>query len=119
MTEQEKKAPNQDQISYWNGEAGHRWVAEQERLDAMMAETTLALLDAADPQLGESVLDVGCGCGSTAIAYSEAVGPNGSVLGLDVSSPMLGYARVRASRLTYVGEQGYEIYMPAEFATCL
>ncbi|MFN4140438.1 FAD-dependent oxidoreductase [Aestuariivirga sp.] len=28
----------------------------------------------------------------------------------------LGYARVRASRLTFVGEQGYEIYMPAEFA---
>jgi 4-methylaminobutanoate oxidase (formaldehyde-forming) len=28
----------------------------------------------------------------------------------------LGYARVRASRLTYVGEQGYELYMPTEFA---
>ena len=28
----------------------------------------------------------------------------------------LGYSRVRASRLTYVGERGYEIYMPAEFA---
>lgn len=29
----------------------------------------------------------------------------------------LGYARVRASRLTYVGEKGYELYMPTEFAT--
>ena len=28
----------------------------------------------------------------------------------------IGYARVRASRLTYVGELGYELYMPAEFA---
>ncbi len=28
----------------------------------------------------------------------------------------LGYARVRASRITYVGELGYELYMPAEFA---
>ncbi|GMB81999.1 FAD-dependent oxidoreductase [Shinella zoogloeoides] len=28
----------------------------------------------------------------------------------------LGYARVRASRLTYVGELGWELYMPAEFA---
>lgn len=28
----------------------------------------------------------------------------------------LGYARVRAGRLTYVGEQGYELYVPAEFA---
>ncbi len=28
----------------------------------------------------------------------------------------IGYARVRASRLTYVGELGWEIYMPTEFA---
>ncbi len=28
----------------------------------------------------------------------------------------LGYARVRASRITYVGELGWEIYIPAEFA---
>ena len=28
----------------------------------------------------------------------------------------LGYARVRASRITYVGELGWEIYVPAEFA---
>jgi glycine cleavage system aminomethyltransferase T len=27
----------------------------------------------------------------------------------------LGYARVRASRITYVGELGYELYMPTEF----
>ncbi|WP_027135915.1 GcvT family protein [Geminicoccus roseus] len=29
----------------------------------------------------------------------------------------IGHARVRASRITYVGELGYEIYTPAEFAT--
>ena len=29
----------------------------------------------------------------------------------------LGYARVRASRVTYVGELGWELYMPTEFAT--
>ncbi|HYL01054.1 MAG TPA: aminomethyltransferase family protein, partial [Steroidobacteraceae bacterium] len=28
----------------------------------------------------------------------------------------LGYARVRASRITYVGELGYELYIPSEFA---
>ena len=28
----------------------------------------------------------------------------------------LGYAKVRASRITYVGELGYELYVPAEFA---
>lgn len=29
----------------------------------------------------------------------------------------IGYARVRASRVTYVGELGWELYMPAEFST--
>jgi glycine cleavage system T protein len=29
----------------------------------------------------------------------------------------LGYAMVRASRITYVGELGWELYIPAEFAT--
>jgi len=29
----------------------------------------------------------------------------------------LGYAKVRASRITYVGELGWELYIPAEFAT--
>src|SRR5256885_7012479 len=28
----------------------------------------------------------------------------------------LGYGRVRASRITYVGELGYELYIPTEFA---
>jgi 4-methylaminobutanoate oxidase (formaldehyde-forming) len=43
--------------------------------------------------------------------FSDAAFPFGTSQEID-----LGYARVRASRLTYVGEQGYEIYMPAEFA---
>jgi heterotetrameric sarcosine oxidase gamma subunit len=43
--------------------------------------------------------------------FSDAAFPFGTSREID-----LGYARVRVSRLTYVGEQGYEIYMPAEFA---
>ncbi len=43
--------------------------------------------------------------------FSDAGFPFGSSREID-----LGYARVRASRLTYVGELGWELYMPAEFA---
>ncbi len=42
---------------------------------------------------------------------SDAAFPFGTSREID-----LGYARVRASRLTFVGELGYELYMPAEFA---
>jgi SAM-dependent methyltransferase len=87
---------NADQIAFWNGDAGMRWVEQQERLDAMMAGTTQALLDAANPHPGFNILDVGCGCGSTAIAYAEAAGASGRVLGMDVSAPMLAHARNRA-----------------------
>jgi 4-methylaminobutanoate oxidase (formaldehyde-forming) len=42
---------------------------------------------------------------------SEAALPFGTSREID-----LGYARVRASRLTYVGELGFELFVPAEFA---
>ena len=42
---------------------------------------------------------------------SDAAFPFGTSREID-----LGYARVRLTRITYVGEQGYEILMPAEFA---
>ena len=42
---------------------------------------------------------------------SEAAFPFGTSKEID-----LGYARVRASRLTFVGELGFELYIPTEFA---
>ena len=42
---------------------------------------------------------------------SNAAFPFGDSRELEV-----GYARVRASRITYVGELGWELYIPAEFA---
>lgn len=41
------------------------------------------------------MLDVGCGCGSTTLA--QAVGPQGLVLGADISQPMLDAARRMAA----------------------
>lgn len=90
---------NADQIAYWNDVAGPKWVAGQRRLDALMAPLTTALLDAAAVRLGEAVLDVGCGCGESALRAAEAAGPRGRVLALDVSAPMLAHARARPPSL--------------------
>jgi SAM-dependent methyltransferase len=87
--------PNAAQIDYWNTEAGPRWVANQERMDAMLAPLMNAALDRARPAAGERVLDIGCGCGATLLALAARVGPQGSVLGVDISAPMLGRARER------------------------
>jgi SAM-dependent methyltransferase len=86
---------NAAQIAYWNDEAGPRWVAMQERMDAMLAPLLQVALDRAGPVPGEAVLDIGCGCGATLLELAHRVGPEGSVLGVDISAPMLDRARAR------------------------
>jgi ubiquinone/menaquinone biosynthesis C-methylase UbiE len=56
------------------------------------------LLEPAGLQPGESVLDVGCGTGSLAIAARRRVGERGSVYGIDASAPMIGRARRKAKK---------------------
>lgn len=90
-------ALNQDQIDYWNGEAGASWTRNQERVDRFLAPITAKVLDAAKPAKGEAILDIGCGCGETTLALAEAAGPAGKVTGVDISAPMLERARERAA----------------------
>lgn len=54
------------------------------------------LLAAAAPVPGERVLDVACGTGLVTLAAAEAVGPQGQVLGVDISGEMVEAARRRA-----------------------
>ena len=89
-------APNADQFDSWNGDSGQRWVATADRRDAVLAPVADLLLDHAAIQPGEAVLDVGCGCGATSLEAASATGPDGSVVGLDLSQPMLDVARRRA-----------------------
>jgi ubiquinone/menaquinone biosynthesis C-methylase UbiE len=47
---------------------------------------------------GESILDVGCGTGTLAIAAKRHVGPTGAVYGIDASPEMLARANKKASK---------------------
>jgi len=55
-------------------------------------------LDLARPAEGESVLDVGCGTGTLAIAAKYRVGNLGKVTGVDASPEMIGRARQKAKK---------------------
>ena len=85
-----------DQATYWNDTAGPRWVANQVRLDAIMAPLTEALITVAAPRAGDHVLDIGCGCGDLSLQIATRVGRSGRVAGVDVSTPMLAHAESRA-----------------------
>ncbi|MCB1676731.1 MAG: methyltransferase domain-containing protein, partial [Halioglobus sp.] len=84
---------NAEQIDYWNGEAGQRWAAEDARMARMLQPVTAALLDHLAPQVGERALDIGCGGGGQTLLLAERLGGTGSVLGIDISAPMLAVAR--------------------------
>jgi SAM-dependent methyltransferase len=83
------------QRAFWNSEATRRWVTEQARIDRLMADVTEAALAAAAPKSGESILDIGCGTGTTTLRLANAVGPSGQVLGVDISEQQLELARQR------------------------
>jgi len=88
--------------AYWNDEAGTRWVRHQESLDRFMGPITERLLVTSKVAEGERVIDVGCGCGDTSVQFASKVGPTGSVLGVDISEPMLGRAMERTKDMPHV-----------------
>ena len=95
-------AQNAYQVADWNGPSGERWVANQVRLDAMVAVFGQAAIEAAAPATGERVLDVGCGAGASSLALAARVGATGQVLGVDISEALIGRARALAPQETPV-----------------
>lgn len=104
--------------------------AGTERLVALyvtpdVAATRAELLEQLAPQPGERLLDAGSGPGFLAQAIGEAVGRSGRVCGVDVSEPLLAYARERAAGTPWVeyrhGDVARLAFGEAEFdaAVCI
>jgi len=83
---------NIDQAEAWDGPEGEHWALHHERFDATISPHHGVLITAAAFAPGERVLDIGCGNGLSSRDAARAVGPSGSVLGVDLSGPMLAVA---------------------------
>jgi ubiquinone/menaquinone biosynthesis C-methylase UbiE len=68
---------------------------------ALMQEWAPRMVSAADIVPGHRVLDVACGTGVLARAAADAVGPTGSVTGLDLDPGMLAVARARRADIEW------------------
>lgn len=105
---------NADQIEFWSGETGNRWVQRQQRLDEMLRPYGELALARAAARPGEAVLDVGCGCGTTTLALAAQVGRDGQVYGVDISKPMLAHAEERLRQSPPPGAEVRFAFMDAQ-----
>ncbi len=90
MTEQ--PIANVDMAAAWDGEEGAAWAAQAEHYDKSGTRYNPHLINHISAD--NTVLDIGCGNGGTSRA---AAGIARNVVGIDLSSEMLAYARKRAS----------------------
>jgi SAM-dependent methyltransferase len=73
------------------------WAEIREPLELQLAPLGRRALAALAARPGESVLDIGCGGGETALELARAVAPDGTVVGIDLSAAVLAFARRAAA----------------------
>lgn len=82
------------QIEVWNDTVGSAWSTNADHYDAMLEPFGEAVIGSLGVGAHERVLDVGCGTGATTVRLAGAAA---SVVGADLSAPMLAIARRRAA----------------------
>ena len=95
---------NLEQAANWNDASGRTWVELGDFLDRQLEAVGQRAMAALAPRRGESLVDVGCGCGTTTLDLAQRVGPGGRVVGVDISRPMLEVARRRANAAGFLDE---------------
>lgn len=97
---------NTHQNEAWNGYEGWHWADEHERWSVTLASANEPLFAAARIDAADRVLDIGCGTGETT-RLAARMAARGSVLGVDISEPMLRRAR-ELSSAEGLGNVAYE-----------
>lgn len=92
----EQTTANAEQAEYW-AQRAPAWMAFEQTFEHVSGPLGRQAMDLLDLAPGMVVLDVGCGTGGTTLQLAERVAPGGSVLGVDISPPLLERARAKAA----------------------
>lgn len=98
------------QTMHWRGAS---WLTREEREGE---ERTSRLLGRLGLELGQTVVDFGCGNGYLALAIAPKLGPAGRVIGVDIQQPMLDLFAGRAGE---AGIENYELVLSTATDPCL
>lgn len=104
---------NLEAAEAWNGPLYEVWVNFRDILAGALVAHGEAALGHYPPPPGGRVLDIGCGLGETTLRIAELVGPQGSVLGVDVGERMVELARLEAQH----NDVGNVSYLAADVQT--
>ncbi|MEM7765808.1 MAG: class I SAM-dependent methyltransferase [Pseudomonadota bacterium] len=84
-----QKNDNTDQAAFWSGAMGQTWVTEMAFIENMLAPFRDVLVGRVGNSGPHAVLDVGCGNGAVAASLSRRLGAGSTVVGIDISEPMI------------------------------
>ena len=111
-------AENEEALEAWDGVLFDRFMLFRHLIVTGLVPHGNAAMRLLPPQPGDRVLDVGCGFGDTALQLAELVGPEGSVLGVDVAPRFIeaargeaahaGVANTRFGFVTFGTDRGFE-----------
>ncbi len=88
---------NSEFVDFWNEILVPKFIKYKHILVDGLTHHSEAILPSLKIEEGDSVLDVGCGFGDTAIKFAQRVGPAGRVVGIDCCEAFMDYGRKGAA----------------------
>jgi len=113
----DETSANSEFVDFWNEILVPKFIAYKHILVDGLTHHSEAIFPSLRVNQGDSVLDVGCGFGDTAVALAQRVGPEGRVVGVDCCEAFLEHGRKDAAdaglnNVSFVN--GDALFMPFE-----